>query len=177
MNLGKWHQYYVKEKLTTLIAITTVILAVVATLASFKAAGYGNKMVLMQNQASDQWNFYQAKGIKETEYQTQRDMMLLVSGQFSNEALQQKIAEYDKTVQRYSKEKDEIMADAKKFEQERDQAKVFNSMFGQALIFLQVGILLTSLASINKTAAYWYMGGAFGLIGIFYFAYTMFLSL
>ena len=37
---------FLTEKLPTLIAITTVILAVCTTLASFKAAGYGNRMVL-----------------------------------------------------------------------------------------------------------------------------------
>ena len=68
-----------KDRIPTLIAITTLILAVCATLASFKAGGYSTKMVLAQSQASDQWAFYQAKSIKETAYQTQRDTMELLA--------------------------------------------------------------------------------------------------
>ena len=59
-----------KDRIPTLIAITTLILAVCATLSSFKAGGYSTKMILSQSQASDQWAYYQAKSIKETAYQT-----------------------------------------------------------------------------------------------------------
>ena len=66
-----------KDRIPTLIAITTLILAVCATLSSFKAGGYSTKMILSQSQASDQWAYYQAKSIKETAYQTQRDALEL----------------------------------------------------------------------------------------------------
>lgn len=167
---------YVKNNLTTLIAVTTVVLAVVATLASFKAAGYGNKMVLLQNLASDQWNYYQAKGIKETQFQTQLDTLTLLNEQAPSPALQKKIAEYSQTVKRYAQEKKEISEVAQSHELERDKAQTFNSLFGQALIFLQVGILLTSLSSINKVAAYWYLGVSFGLVGIAAFIRSLVLS-
>ena len=96
-----------RDKIPTLIAITILLFAVCATLASFKAAGFGNKMVLSQSQASDQWAYYQAKSIKETAYQTQRDSMELARQSLSAnvEAYQEKIAAYDKEVARYKKEK------------------------------------------------------------------------
>ena len=91
-----------KDRIPTLIAITTLFLAVCATLASFKAGGYSTKMVLAQNQSSDQWAYYQAKSIKETAYQTQRDMMELTAKQNPTQetAFRAKIAEYDKEVAR-----------------------------------------------------------------------------
>jgi hypothetical protein len=42
------------------LALTTVILALCATMATFKGGGYSTKSVLTQTQASDQWAFYQA---------------------------------------------------------------------------------------------------------------------
>lgn len=162
------------KRLPTLIAITTLIFAVCATLAAFKAAGYGNKMVLAQTQASDQWAYYQAKSIKETIYQVQRDMLETELSQTARpEYFQEKFAQYDKEVQRYKQEKSDISNQARAIEQERDQAKEHNSRFGQALIFLQIGILLSSLASINKTSSYWYAslaGGGAGIV-LFLFAY------
>lgn len=171
-------QTFIAEKLTTLIAITTVTLAVCATLATFKAAGYGNRMVLAQSQASDQWAYYQAKSIKETAYQVQRDSLVFLAPPPGQEkAHTARLAEFDKEIARYKTEKKEIMQDAQRLEQERDIAQGFNARFGQAMIFLQIGILLSSLASINKVAYYWYMGVISGGAGVAMFVYTLFLTL
>lgn len=162
------------DKIPTLIAITTLILAVCATLASFKAAGYGNRMVLMQSQASDQWAYYQAKSIKENAYQMQRDLLAIQMQEAAHPQIYQKqIDAYDKELGRYKQEKNDIQNEAKKFEIERDIAREFNGQFGQALIFLQVGILLSSLASINKIHYYWYMGAFVGGVGIVLFGYSL----
>ncbi len=48
------------------LALTTVIVAVCATLAAFKGGGYSTRQVLSQARASDQWAYYQAKGVQET---------------------------------------------------------------------------------------------------------------
>lgn len=162
----------IAEKLPTLIAVTTLIFAVCATLASFRAAGYGNKMVLAQTQASDQWAYYQAKSIKETLYQVQRDMLEAEMKESSRpEEFQEKLSRFEKEIQRYKEEKNEINNQALAKEQERDLAKEHNSRFGQSLIFLQIGILLSSLASINKIPYYWYASLAGGGTGV-----VMFLS-
>jgi hypothetical protein len=169
---------FLTEKLPTLIAITTLILAVCATLASFKAAGYGNRTVLCQTQASDQWAYYQAKSIKETTYQVQRDTLaFIVPPPGQEQAYADKIKEFDKEIARYKAEKKEIMQDAQKLEKERDTAQGFSMKLGQAIIFLQIGILMSSLASINKVAYYWYMAVASGGAGIAMFIHTMILTL
>lgn len=167
-----------RDRIPTLIAVTTLILAVCATLASFKAAGYGNKMVLAQSQASDQWAFYQAKSIKETAYQTQRDAMELSRQALpgAETAYREKIAAYDKEVARYKKEKNEIMDEAKKLEAARDEYKTHNVRFGEALILLQIGILFSSLSTISKNHVYWYAGAASGMAGVVAFIHALMLA-
>jgi hypothetical protein len=167
-----------RDRIPTLIAITTLILAVCATLASFKAGGYSTKMVLAQSQASDQWAFYQAKSIKETAYQTQRDTMELMRQGFPalDATYQAKISSYDTEVARYKKEKNEIMNDAKKLEAARDGYQAHGARFGEALILLQIGILLSSLAAISKNHFYWYGGAIAGSIGVVSFIYAVALA-
>ena len=164
-----------KDRIPTLIAVTTLVFAVCATLASFKAGSFSNKMVLTQSQASDQWAFYQAKSIKETAYQTQRDAMDLARQGFPTleSTYQDKIASYDKEVARYKKEKNEIMDEAKKLEAARDRYQAHGVRFGEALILLQIGILLSSLAAISKNHFYWYGGAGAGLIGVAAFLYAL----
>ena len=53
------------------LALSTAIIAVISALASLQAGSFSDKAllvksdaVLFQSQASDQWNYYQAKGVK-----------------------------------------------------------------------------------------------------------------
>jgi hypothetical protein len=164
-----------KHNLNTFISITTVFLAVCATWTSFKESGYSTRMVLMQSQASDQWAYYQAKGIKETTLQGQRDMIELTMSQTINADLYHKtLVQYDNEVAKYRQDKNDITVEAKRLESERDIAQNYSNHLGQALMFMQMGILLSSLAAINQVAYYWYLGLGAGGIGIIMFIYTMF---
>jgi len=53
-----------KEKWLNYLAFNNSILAVCATLSTFKGAGYSTRSVLSQTLASDQWAYYQSKSIK-----------------------------------------------------------------------------------------------------------------
>ena len=66
-----------KEKWLNYLALTTVILAVCATLSTFKGAGYSTRAVLSQSQATNQWAYYQAKGIKGYLYEIQKEALEL----------------------------------------------------------------------------------------------------
>ncbi len=48
------------------VALSTAILAVVAAVSALFAGHAANEAVLEQIEASDKWNFYQAKSIKES---------------------------------------------------------------------------------------------------------------
>ena len=61
------------KRLKTIVAITTLILAVVGTLASFKAASLGNQVVISQNEAFNHWSHYQEKTIKKSLFSQKRD--------------------------------------------------------------------------------------------------------
>jgi hypothetical protein len=66
-----------KEKWITYLSFTTVIIAVCATLSTFKGGGYSTKALLTQSKASDQWAFYQSKSIKSYIYEMQKENLEL----------------------------------------------------------------------------------------------------
>src|ERR1700743_2134943 len=53
-----------KEKWVLWVALTTAVFAVLAEIAGLLAGGHADEAMLTQMRASDQWAFYQAKGIK-----------------------------------------------------------------------------------------------------------------
>ena len=85
-------------------------------------------------------------------------------------ALKEKIADYKKKVEKYEQEKSDIQEKAKQLESVRDEASKHSQAFGMAVIFLQIAILLSSIAGLLKKKVVWYGGIAAGLVGIVYFA-------
>src|SRR5512140_258977 len=94
-----------KETWLNYLALTTVIFAVCATLSTFKGGGFSTRSVMSQSQASDQWAYFQAKGIKSYLYELQTEKLemelLALQKSGSKEAVaayKEKIADYKKKV-------------------------------------------------------------------------------
>ncbi|MBF0544896.1 MAG: DUF4337 domain-containing protein [Candidatus Riflebacteria bacterium] len=166
-----------KELWLSYLALTTVVLAVCATLSTFKGGSYSTRSVMFQTQASDQWAFYQAKSIKGYLYDIQREMLELELRERSDssppsllEGHKNQIASFAGKVAKYEDEKKQIQEAAKKLEASRDDAQKHQQIFGMAVIFLQISILLSSIAALLKKKSFWLMGLAVGLVGVVYFA-------
>jgi hypothetical protein len=165
---GKWINY---------LALTTVLLAVCATLSSFKLEHFSVDSVLKQAQASDQWAYYQAKGVKGYLYGLQKDRLELELKTIEKNSdpnlvaeYQKKIGSYGRQVKKYDREKEDIMKQAKHLEKERDEAQERREIYGKAIIFLQMGILLCSIAALMKRRSIWLLASIVGAVGIVYFA-------
>src|SRR5512136_522929 len=91
-----------KEQWLNWLALSTVVFAVCATLATFKGGGYSTRAVLSQTQASDQWAFYQAKSIKGYLYEIQREKLELEREAGSGVASPEVLAAYDRTIGKYA---------------------------------------------------------------------------
>lgn len=164
-----------KETWTNYVALTTVILAVCATLSTFKGGGYSTQAVLSQSRASNKWAHYQSKDIKGYLYELQREKvdLDLKAGDLSPGARAQyeaRLAEYTRRIEKYEREKAEISQEARDFEAVIGQAQRHGQSFGLAVIFLQVGILLCSISALMKKKPLWLAGAAVGAVGVAAFA-------
>ncbi|MBU1692145.1 MAG: DUF4337 domain-containing protein [Gammaproteobacteria bacterium] len=165
-----------KESWLNHLALTTVIFAVCATLSTFKGGGFSTRSVMSQSQASDQWAYYQAKKIKSYLYQLQADKLAIEqlalpasSSERVVTAYKEKIADYKKKIDKYEIEESEIQEKAKQLESIRDEAQIHARVFGVAVIYLQIAILLSSIAALLKKKVVWYGGVVAGLVGLMYF--------
>ena len=174
------------KRLKTIVAITTLILAVVGTLASFKAASLGNQVIISQNEAFNHWSHYQAKTIKKTTLEAELyniEIELAKTDLTDNPKLQEELyakkEAYEQKIAQYKAEEYTLSQMAKSAEQKHLATKEISANFGNALIFLQIGILLSSLTAISKIKYYWYIGAVTGFIGfsIFIGSYYKYLTL
>jgi len=144
------------------IAIFTAILATVGAVVSFfggdtqnKAMLYKNEAVLKRAEASDQWNFYQAKSMKQ-------NLAELAAAINTDPA---KVEAYRKEAQRYAGEKKDIEKDARRLEAE---AKAYSEKSEHALhphhflsismTLLQIAIALASITVLTQKR--WLLGAA-----------------
>ncbi|WP_434630613.1 DUF4337 domain-containing protein [Chromobacterium sp. CV08] len=171
-----------KEPWLNYLALTTVILAVCATLSTFKGGGYSTRSVIAQSQASDQWAYYQAKGIKGNLYEMERDRLRFELDNLpagapaaQRQRYQAAIAQAAARAERYGAERKQIEKTARALEDERNQAQRQGKPFGMAVIFLQVAILVSSIAGLFKRQRIWYAALPIGALGLLYFADGFFL--
>jgi Domain of unknown function (DUF4337) len=165
-----------KEPWLNYLALTTIIFAVCATLSTLKGGGYGSRAILSQTQASDQWAYYQAKSIKAYLYGLQKEKFEMdlkaLKGTASRSLsvdYQRKIDDYAEKAKKYDEEKAEIMKKAEALETTRDDAQNHSGAFGLAAMFLQIAILLSSIAALMKKKFFWYFGMLSGAFGVVYF--------
>jgi hypothetical protein len=171
-----------KEPWLNYLALTTVIFAVCATLSTLKGGGFSMRSVISQAQASDQWSYYQAKSIKGYIYDLQKDKLELelkaIKTKVSRSVVsdyEQKIMAYREKTEKYDQEKEDLKKKAEELERRRDDAQVHSGAFGLAAMFLQIAILLSSIAALMKKKFFWFIGIGAGCFGLLYFLNGFFL--
>src|SRR5882762_5099061 len=112
-----------RDSWTKFVSLSMICLAVLAAIATQRGAGYSsatmkqlNEATFNQAEASDQWAFYQAKGIKQSIHELERDRETTGGGTIEPKVL----ARLSAKVERYENEKKDIMKEAKAFEAKRD---------------------------------------------------------
>src|ERR1700730_7185615 len=108
------------ESLLKTIAVSTAIFAAIAAVAALKAGGTANEALILQTEAtrlqaeaSDQWAYYQAKGIKAAVQESARTSWLAIGREAP--------AQYADAEKRYKKEQEEMAKTAKEKEHARDE--------------------------------------------------------
>jgi replicative superfamily II helicase len=154
------------------IAVTTAVLAALAAIASLRAGATVNEALVkkaeatrLQAEASDQWAFFQAKGLKAA-VQEAAAASWAAAGKEAPGALAEK-------VERYGKEQKEIEAKARELEKERDAASVEadhllhdHERFATSVAFLQVAIALGAVAALTRRRLVWLGSLAVGACGL-----------
>jgi len=162
------------------IALTTAILAACAAVAALQAGATVNEALVLkteatrlQAQASDQWAYYQAKGIKSAVAEASRTSWLAID--------KQPPPGYAETQARYVREQDEIKKTAEERERQRDEKEREADAllrrhhgYADAVALFQVSIALGAVAALTRTRLVWFGSGAVGIAGIALSLFTAF---
>ena len=150
------------------IAVVTAVIATVGALFSYmggatqaNAGLYKNNAAIKKTEASNQWNFFQAKSTKQSLAEVSRDLTLVDGDK----------AKYQAKIERYEKEKTDIKIAAEKIEAESgawdkssDEQMHQHHRWAQATTVLQVSIALAAIALLTRKR--WLEYAMFALAGV-----------
>ncbi len=141
------------KSLTAQIAMITAIIATVGAIFAYmggatqaNAGLYKNNAAIKKTEASNQWNFFQAKSTKQSLAEVSRDL--------SAESVKDK---YQAKIDRYEQEKNEIKVTAEKLEKESndwdkksDEQMHQHHRWAQATTVLQISIAMAAIALLTR---------------------------
>jgi len=147
------------------ISVTMAILAVLVAVVTLLGHRAHTEEVVMQAKASDQWAYYQAKNIRRHEDEIVSDMSS-VQATTDAAALGKVREKYSSEAARYKDDQKEIEEKAKEMEAEVASERNRADRFDLAEVFLEVGLVITSITLLSGRRFFWMMGILLGLIGI-----------
>ncbi|MCJ0763995.1 DUF4337 domain-containing protein [Variovorax terrae] len=145
---------------TALIATVGAIFAYMGGATQANAGLFKNNAAIKKTEASNQWNYFQAKSTKQSLAELARDL-----------APEDKKTGYQAKVERYEKEKNEIKlvadkleGESKAWDEQSDAQMHQHHRWAQATTALQVAIALAAIALLTKKK--WLEYGMFAVAGI-----------
>jgi len=160
-------QHADRDSFAGTIAVITAVLATVGALFAYmggatqaNAGLYKNNAAIKKTEASNQWNYYQAKSSK----QNLSELAVAI-------VAEERKPQYQKEVERYKAEKEQIKVEAEKLEaqardwdQRSDTELHLHHRLAQATTALQISIALAAMALLTRRK--WLEWGMFGVASI-----------
>ena len=156
------------------LALSTTIIAILAAYMSLEVSRGATIAVLSSGDETNIWAQYQSKSVKEHTFQISKaalELQLAAIQGMPPEAADKyrnTIKKYDEELKRYKDEKDEIQEKAKATGKKKEKFHKISAGLTNSLVFLQVAIVLSSIAMITRKKYIWYVGLS-SLVGWLYF--------
>jgi uncharacterized protein DUF4337 len=135
------------------VAISTALIAVLAAISALLAGHHSDEAVMEQIKASDQWNYYQAKGIK-----AELKNLEISSGKAT-------IAD----VAKYKSDQADIQKEAQGHEEEAEMHTQKHIKLSGAVTMFQIAIAISAISILTRKKILWYGSLALALGGSCFF--------
>ena len=155
-----------KEKWTLYVALSTALMAVLAAVAGLLAGHHANEALIERAKASDQWNFYQSKNLKqEIAINTEQILQALALSGKKDSAARDRSAD----IARYDKEKAVIRKEAEEDEQKSEAHLGKHVPLASAVTAFQIAIAISAISILTRRKKLWYGSLLLTAVGLVFF--------
>lgn len=160
------HHNESKDRWVMYVALSTAVIAVLAAITGLLAGNHADDAMLTQIHASDQWSFYQSKGIK-AELLASTDHMLVVMGKQSDTVDSKKIT-------KYKQQQQDIMKKAAEYQKESDTHVERHDVLARGVTLFQASIAIGAISIITRRKPLWFVSLGFAAVGLFFLLQELF---
>jgi hypothetical protein len=135
------------------VALSTALLAVLAAIAALLSSKHANEAMMSQIEASDQWNYYQAKSVKAAVLDAKMSFASAIDEKDRAKAA------------RYEEEQSEIKSEA---EHKAKEAKIHfqrHEVFARGVTMFQIGIAIAAISALTRKRKFWIVSLVFAEAG------------
>lgn len=136
------------------VALFTALVSVMAALTGLLSAHHENESLIAQMKSSDQWSYYQAKGIKQELISATVKIM---------KSENTDIASLNK-IERYKQEQEQIKQKAEAFERETEEHLTRHVKLASGVTLFQISIAISAISILTRRKFFWYIGIGFALV-------------
>ncbi len=158
-----------KDPFEKMVAISIAVMAVLLSYISMKGDNGKTDSIVNTNEASNKWAQFQANSLKEHMAKSEADVLKILSTTPESAKRQ---AELLKDAAKYEAQKQKIQDEANQFKKDAEVGAKMNDRADLGGLFLQIGIVIASVAILSRQKFLWYASmllGIFGTVKFFFF--------
>jgi hypothetical protein len=148
------------------VALSSALLAGLAAVSSLMAGHHANEAMMSQIESTDQWSYYQSKGIKETALASKTEI-LDVLGKPAAAADKEKVAQYERDKEQIAKKADDL-------EKEAQVHLRTHEVLASSVTMFQIAIAVGAIAVLIRRRGFWLASLAVGVVGIAFLIQSFF---
>jgi hypothetical protein len=147
------------------VSFTMSVLAVLVAITTVLGHRTHTEAVLAQARASDHWNLYQAKKIREYNTELTADLLSALPIRDAN-AANKVTNSYKSHLEKWNDDLAAEEKNARELEADVRRAERHANRFDLGEALLEIGLVITSITLLTRQRVYWGLGMAFGVVGL-----------
>ncbi|HXB97053.1 MAG TPA: DUF4337 domain-containing protein [bacterium] len=149
------------------VALSSALIAVLAAVCALFAGGYANEALVARVKSSDQWSYYQAKGIKAAVLSSKLETLKALGHKTSDDDAQK--------AEQYKTDQKDISDKATELDNESELLLAKHEVLSKGVTLFQIAIALGAIAVLTKRKNLWFVSLLTSLGGIFFLVKGLFL--
>jgi hypothetical protein len=154
------HAEHSGERWTLGVALSSALIAALAAISSLLAGHHSDEALIEQMKATDQWSYYQAKGIKANILASKMDLQRALSKESDPSD--------EKKVRQYSTDQEQIKNEAEKAQEKSEAHIKAHNVLARGVTLFQIAIAIAAISVLTKRKWFWFVGLAGALIGTWF---------
>ncbi len=147
------------------VAFTIAVTAMIVAITSMLGKGFSTEAIVKTTEAANKWAYYQAKSVKKNIVENTGRVLEISSAEKEKENAKNHLTKLEEQSKRYEEEMVEIKNEAEKLDKEALNYLHHSTKAEYAMLFLEMGIVLSSLAILSKIKIFWFGGIGSTIIG------------